>query len=513
MAPSNCQIANLLDSFRLVCIPVLLSARVFLPPTSTSTMVSTRSGRSTTHTPSTSQHAENEDHASSKYREDFDHAKRSSNHSSPHDTSTSTSSLLPGTKGRVSHLSAEGPSSPDATDLGKAGIMDQGTATRTSSPSAAEPGDVSTAQLRTGALLGKSVSHGRTKVGSPRGAPSSNLEAGRRPLQPGSSHRPYALPKGLITSLLMLLLLLVVTLLSFWIIICRQTASAHLLLPSEVIMNAAQETCYRTDAFISHVSSVQKRLFPPLTALLLLLGVPSSKQSSPTHKLQPCLSSLSNSLEADALRKLLPPSSTWDEAVQDFYTEASISPIKKAGCALLACQLHHSCHSAAASLKLLLHDRPLCHMDVLANQYQGREGAGLLQMALARQLQQCPHSVVSVHRVQELPHAALAVLNNLLSETGSLQLGGKAVPCFRALVILLYEAADVVTQSEDEHFASRVKDQLQFDFEASIGDKEKAVLARALRRRIDLVAPLLHTPAKAEAVATPQQKFAWMKLT
>ena len=121
---------------------------------------------------------------------------------------------------------------------------------------------------------------------------------------------------------------------------------------------------------------------------------------------------------------------------------------------------------------------------------------GALQAALVPFLRRCPGGLVLVHDVAS-PQAgpALPALLPLLSEAGQYEADGAAVTAVRAAVVLTARLDGVpdggeASQSE-EFFRREAKAALAKALaKAGGGDEGAANVARALRRRVDAVAPL-----------------------
>jgi hypothetical protein len=166
----------------------------------------------------------------------------------------------------------------------------------------------------------------------------------------------------------------------------------------------------------------------------------------------------------------------------------------------------------------------------------GSEAAGRLQHRLASLLLRCLRAaspaVVVFRGLEQVQPSVLAVLNNALSESGNLQLDGAAVPTSSAVFIfpvpltapasgqdgqeMAAGATELGEEAEPgsyEALARRAKDSLQghllraaalADREAGVEQSEGSVdavagLVRALRRRLDLVLPVVGS----EEVASP----------
>ncbi|KAL6761408.1 hypothetical protein V8C86DRAFT_857253, partial [Haematococcus lacustris] len=172
----------------------------------------------------------------------------------------------------------------------------------------------------------------------------------------------------------------------------------------------------------------------------------------------------------------------------------------KATSMLLTCQHPTACSSAAAAVAAAV--QPASHLLLISGEeLQGPGAAGELQQRLASQLKSHPDSVVLVTGLPHLSTGCFAVLNNAMSEAGSLQADGKAVPTWQALFLLQVQmpAASTDPAVTGECAASSgaltpgdldftAKEQLQLivaSQAADTADSTVPALARAVRRRID----------------------------
>ncbi|KAJ9530791.1 hypothetical protein QJQ45_028677 [Haematococcus lacustris] len=174
----------------------------------------------------------------------------------------------------------------------------------------------------------------------------------------------------------------------------------------------------------------------------------------------------------------------------------------KATSMLLTCQHPTACSSAAAAVAAAV--QPASHLLLInGEELQGPGAAGELQQRLASQLKSHPNSVVLVTGLPHLSTGCFAVLNNAMSEAGSLQADGKAVPTWQALFLLQVQmpAASTDPAVTGECAASSgaltpgdldftAKEQLQLivaSQAADTADYTVPALAQAVRRRIDYV--------------------------
>ena len=132
-----------------------------------------------------------------------------------------------------------------------------------------------------------------------------------------------------------------------------------------------------------------------------------------------------------------------------------------------------------------------------ADRYAVSQRRGGLQSALVRHLRACPAGLVLLHGLQEVSASVLPALLPLLSEAGQYTADGQAVPAWGATVLLTAHlpgaaAAGHPEEGEEEEGLSRsAKRALQAHVAAQAGGDEAAHdLGRALRRRVDDVAPL-----------------------
>jgi hypothetical protein len=118
---------------------------------------------------------------------------------------------------------------------------------------------------------------------------------------------------------------------------------------------------------------------------------------------------------------------------------------------------------------------------------------GALQAALVPFLRRCPGGLVVVHDVAS-PQAgpALPALLPLLSEAGQYEADGAAVPAVRAAVLLTARLAGLaVDAGSEEAYRRAAKGALVAALAKAGGGGEGAGnVAKAMRRRVDAVAPL-----------------------
>ena len=121
---------------------------------------------------------------------------------------------------------------------------------------------------------------------------------------------------------------------------------------------------------------------------------------------------------------------------------------------------------------------------------------GALQAALVPFLRRCPGGLVVVHDVAS-PQVgpALPALLPLLSESGQYEADGAAVAATRATVVLTARLAlppGGGAENEEETFRRAAKGALAAALAAAGGGSDGAGdVARALRRRVEAVAPLV----------------------
>lgn len=113
--------------------------------------------------------------------------------------------------------------------------------------------------------------------------------------------------------------------------------------------------------------------------------------------------------------------------------------VMQAAGVLLACTDKAACTAAATAMATSLPascSHCLHHfLPQRPDAKQTSEVAGLVQGALAAQLQQCSHAVVIVDRIDAVPTAVLPVLIHALSERGALMQNGQAVDTTKALFV------------------------------------------------------------------------------
>ena len=125
--------------------------------------------------------------------------------------------------------------------------------------------------------------------------------------------------------------------------------------------------------------------------------------------------------------------------------------------------------------------------------------AGELQALLTSFLRACPHGIVTVPSAHELPPSAAAVLINALSEGGGFEAadGSGHVPAGGALFIGTAAApASLSRRTEDEVALVLGAKRALADGLAARGTE--AVAADALRRRWDVVAPVIEDEAEGK---------------
>ena len=123
------------------------------------------------------------------------------------------------------------------------------------------------------------------------------------------------------------------------------------------------------------------------------------------------------------------------------------------------------------------------------------EARGRLQSALSSALQRaaprCPGPLLLLHGLHLLPPSAVSALLPLLSEGGAYQLDGSSLAAHGSAVVLVAQLPSAAgwaaaVAGGEQRFEREAKAALQGLFESS-GVEE---LGRALRRRVDYVAPL-----------------------
>lgn len=120
------------------------------------------------------------------------------------------------------------------------------------------------------------------------------------------------------------------------------------------------------------------------------------------------------------------------------------------------------------------------------------EARGALQRRLVATLRRCPHALVTmdVAAIAAAPDAALPVLN-ALSERGHFQQGGEQVSATGATYVITMTAPAAVAAAagDEDAFKSAAKAALVAALAGSVGAPASG-LAEALRRRLDVVAPI-----------------------
>lgn len=175
--------------------------------------------------------------------------------------------------------------------------------------------------------------------------------------------------------------------------------------------------------------------------------------------------------------------------VEDIYTMAHYG--NKAVAVLLDCGDH--CGQVLQEL-LTAVQLPQHMLHVAGGEFSEPGSAGTLQTQLATFLKHNSHGVVVISGLETMSLDALSVLNNAMSEGGSLQLNGKAVPSHSAFYVALFGAHEGVAAAvrrQVDAIESGAKAVLQQRVTAALsaGAHDAPGVALALRRRFDFVLP------------------------
>lgn len=232
----------------------------------------------------------------------------------------------------------------------------------------------------------------------------------------------------------------------------------------------------------------------PAQLAALLGSAPAAPHAAPA--------AFGNVLDQQAFASLLAPGH--EERVADLYQSIAHSNARaqKATGVLLACGSEYQCTEMVLAARAAA-VAPECLEVVHGAEFNARSGespAGRLQQLLARFIARCPHSVVVIDNIQDMATATLPVLNNVLSESGSLTVDGKPVRMRGTLVILTMRGdaagalasaspADVDTQAKIEF--SNLMSAVAMAQVGSDSERYRLVTTTimALRRRIDFAAP------------------------
>ena len=137
-----------------------------------------------------------------------------------------------------------------------------------------------------------------------------------------------------------------------------------------------------------------------------------------------------------------------------------------------------------------------CRLSLRGGDFSGiAEPRATLQAALSAFLTRCPGGLILMHDAHSLPGAALPALLPLLSEGGLYTSRGAGVPAWRAAAVLTARLPlGIAAVGGEEALARAAKAALADMMAAAAGGDEAARnVARALRRRVDAVAPLRAT--------------------
>lgn len=176
------------------------------------------------------------------------------------------------------------------------------------------------------------------------------------------------------------------------------------------------------------------------------------------------------------------------------------APLHKGLGLLLVCAAAEECAAAVQGLWGQV-PQPCadCLLIVKAGELAGpaAEARGTLQQRLTATLRRCPHALVVIDAaaIAAAPAAALPVLINALSERGHFQDGGRQVPALGAVYVIpmavpaVAAAAFAAASRDEDTFKTAAKTALM----GALSGSQAALaggLAQALRRRLDVVAPI-----------------------
>ena len=139
--------------------------------------------------------------------------------------------------------------------------------------------------------------------------------------------------------------------------------------------------------------------------------------------------------------------------------------------------------------------------------------AGRLQEELTGLLSACPNGVAVLQAADRISLPGLGVLSNALSESGNLQQNGRSVSSSGALYIIVSEwGADPAADDYEAAVKAALEAAMKSAHEAAEEAQSKLIagqasaITRALRRRIDFVAPVVNDfvpePAPEDQVET-----------
>eukprot|EP00798_Chlamydomonas_sp_ICE-L_P024148 gene24148-9734_t len=167
----------------------------------------------------------------------------------------------------------------------------------------------------------------------------------------------------------------------------------------------------------------------------------------------------------------------------------------KASSVVLTCQHFAQCSAATAAIRASVSKNvPGCFLELNLGDYLKEGGELALEEELGHQLGGCPNSVLVVQEAERATPTVVTVLNRLTFPEGHVEMTEEhTVTSSGAIVMLMYETTTPAPATEGEEvqlYIEEIKNQVQGDLEAYIGDFDSAVLAFNFRTQVDFVAPL-----------------------
>lgn len=237
--------------------------------------------------------------------------------------------------------------------------------------------------------------------------------------------------------------------------------------------------------YASQLSAAYAAAMDAMNAALNKGGAPLNKDPASA----PGPPTFASTLPRSAFRKLVAEGEQWSEEVADMYTPVAADAAGKAHAVVLTCTTASGCAAVAQNVAGSVKEETQVELISGLALAEHKDSAGQLQTMVANFAARAPNGVVVVSGFEHLGVGPVAVMNNVLSEAGSLQRNGRSVPTSGLLVV-------VVMQSEvdpaDEGYASAVKEQVRLLVESQAEDEMDTTtraLASALRRRINHVLP------------------------
>ena len=208
-----------------------------------------------------------------------------------------------------------------------------------------------------------------------------------------------------------------------------------------------------------------------------LVGLPQKEESPPTKFL----------MNGQEIINLLPDDGQWDNLKASFLSVATGHKLskEKANSVLLCC-FEDDCEDAA---EIII--SAACEDCILIVDAPMEKGA--LQKKLSNFIKSRPLGIVLIKDVDAMESDVLPVLINAMSEQGGFEENGSHVSTINATFLLTMKMPEeVISQQEEAAFKVAAKSYLVTHFAGEGPNKELgARFASALRRRIDLVVPIL----------------------